>query len=78
MISLSEFIPFLRQFQDLSWHRFGVDLVSSVGMWCDAALRIIARKVFSSFWQSEGNGLLLSLSSISCVKLAQLAFLRLT
>ena len=49
-----------------------------VGMWCDAALRIIARKVFSSFWQSEGNGLLLSLSSISCVKLAQLAFLRLT
>ena len=43
-------------------------------MWCDAALSIIAHNVFSSFWQLEGIGLLLSLSSISCVNLAQLAF----
>ena len=36
-----------------------------VGMWCDAALRIMARKIFSPFWQLVGSRLLLSLSSIS-------------
>ena len=36
-------------------------------MWCDAALRIMARKIFSPFWQSVGSRLLLSLSSISTV-----------
>ena len=35
------------------------------GMWCDAALRIMARKIFSPFWQLVGNVILLSLSSIS-------------
>ena len=78
MISLSEFIPFLRQIQDPAGTGSVLILCLPVGMWCNAALRIIARKVFSSFWQSEGNGLLLSLSSIYCVNLAQLAFLRLT
>ena len=29
VISLSEVIPFLRQIQDLSWHRFSVELVFS-------------------------------------------------
>ena len=33
------------------------------GMWCDAALRIMARKIFSPFWQSVGSRLFLSLSS---------------
>ena len=35
------------------------------GMWCDAALRMMARKIFSSLWQLVGCRLLLSLSSIS-------------
>ena len=35
------------------------------GIWCDAALRIMARKIFSPFWQSVGSRLLPSLSSIS-------------
>ena len=35
------------------------------GMWCDAALRIMARKIFSHFWQSVGSRLLRSLSSQS-------------
>ena len=78
MISLSEFIPFLVKSRISAGTGSVLILCLPVGMWCDAALRIIARKVFSSFWQSEGNGLLLSLSSISCVNLAQLAFLRLT
>ena len=47
------------------------------GMWCDAALRIMARKIFSPFWQSVGSGLLLSLSSISLLYRSQFAFLRL-
>ena len=36
------------------------------GMW-DAALRMMARKIFSPFWQLVGSRLLLSLSSISTV-----------
>ena len=37
------------------------------GMWCDSALRIMVRKIFSLFWQLVGSRLLLSLSSISTV-----------
>ena len=44
------------------------------GMWCDAALRIMARKIFSPFWQSVGSRLLLSLSSISLLYRSQFAF----
>ena len=35
------------------------------GMWCDVALRMMARKIFSPFWQLGGIRLLLNLSSIS-------------
>ena len=35
------------------------------GMWCDTALRIMARKIFSPSWQSVGSRLLLRLSSIT-------------
>ena len=35
------------------------------GIWCDTALRIMARKIFSPFCQSVGSRLLLNLSSIS-------------
>ena len=45
-----------------------------VGMWCDAALRIMARKIFSPFWQSAGRRLLLSLSLISLLYRSQFAF----
>ena len=47
------------------------------GMWCDAALRIMARKIFSPFWQSVGSRLLLSLSSISLLYRSQIALFRL-
>ena len=47
------------------------------GMWCDAALRIMARKIFSPFWQSVGSRLLLSLSSISLLYRSQFALFRL-
>ena len=43
-------------------------------MWCDAALRIMACKIFSPFWQSVGSRLLLSLSSISLLYQSQFAF----
>ena len=43
-------------------------------MWCDAALRIMARKIFSPFWQSVGSHLLLSLFSISLLYRSQFAF----
>ena len=39
----------------------------SKGMWCDAVLRIMARKIFSPFCQSVGSSLLLSLSSAQLV-----------
>ena len=44
------------------------------GMWCDAALRMMARKIFSPFWQLVGSRLLLSLSSISLLYRSQFAF----
>ena len=47
------------------------------GMWSDAALRIMARKIFSSFWQSVGGRFLLSLSSISLLYRSHFAFFRL-
>ena len=47
------------------------------GMWCDAAVRITACKIFSLFWQSVGGRLLLSLSSISLLYRSQFAFFRL-
>ena len=47
------------------------------GMWCDAALRIMARNIFSPSWQSVGSRLLLSLSSISLLYRSQFAFFRL-
>ena len=47
------------------------------GMWCDAALRIMACKIFSPFWQSVGSHLLLSLSSISLLYRSQFALFRL-
>ena len=47
------------------------------GMWYDAALRIMACKIFSPFWQSVGSRLLLSLSSISLLYRSQFSFFRL-
>ena len=47
------------------------------GMWCNAALRIMARKIFSPFWQLVGSRLLLSLSSISLLYRSQFAVFRL-
>ena len=47
------------------------------GMWCDAALRIMAHKIFSPFWQLVRSSLLLSLSSISLLYRSQFAFFRL-
>ena len=47
------------------------------GMWCDAALRIMARKIFSPVWQLVGSRLLLSLSLISLLYRSQFAFFRL-
>ena len=44
------------------------------GMWCDVALRIMTRKIFSPFWQLVGNRLLLSLSSISLLYRSQFSF----
>ena len=47
------------------------------GMWCDASLRIMARKIFSPFWQLVGSRLLLSLTSISLLYRSQFVFFRL-
>ena len=47
------------------------------GMWCDAALRMMARKIFSPFWQLVGSRLLISLSSISLLYRSQFSFFRL-
>ena len=44
------------------------------GMWCDTALRIMTRKVFSPFWQLVGSHLLLSMSSISLLYRSQFSF----
>ena len=47
------------------------------GMWCDAALRMMARKIFSPFWQLVGSRLLLNLCSISLLYRSQFSFFRL-
>ena len=44
------------------------------GMWCDAALKTIAPKIFSPFWQLVGSRLLVSLSSISLLYRSQFSF----
>ena len=49
-----------------------------VGMWCDAALSRIVRKIFSSLRQSVGRERLLRAASTSCLYLSQLAFFGLT
>ena len=44
------------------------------GMLCDAALRMMARKIFSPSWQLVRSRLLLSLSSISLLYRSHFAF----
>ena len=44
------------------------------GMWCNAALRMMARKMFSHFWQLVGSRFLLSLSSVSLLYRSEFAF----
>ena len=44
------------------------------GMWCDAALRMMARKIFSAFWQAVGSRLFLSVSSISLLYRSKVFF----
>ena len=41
------------------------------GMWCDAGLTMMARKIFSPFSQLVGSRILLSLSSISLLYRSQ-------
>ena len=53
-------------------------LCRPVGMWCDAALSRIVRRIFSSLWQSVGSERLLRAASTSSLYLSQLAFFRLT
>ena len=48
-------------------------LCRPVGMWCDAALSIIVRRIFSSFWQSVESERLLRAASTSSMYLSQLA-----
>ena len=48
-------------------------LCCPVGMWCDAALSRIVRRVFSSLWQSVGSERLLREASTSSRYLSQLA-----
>ena len=43
-------------------------------MWCDAALRMMVRKIINPFWQLVGSRLLSSLSSISLLSRTQFAF----
>ena len=52
-------------------------LCRPVGMWCDAALRIV-RRIFSSLWQSVERERLLRAVSTSSLYLSQLTFFRLT
>ena len=47
------------------------------GIRCDAAFRIMVRKIFSPFWQFVGSCLLLSLSSISLRYRSQFALFKL-
>ena len=53
-------------------------LCRPVGMWCDAALSRIVRRIFSSLWQSVGSERLVRAASTSSLYLSQLAFFRLT
>ena len=53
-------------------------LCRPVGMWCDAVLRRIVRRIFSSLWHSVGSERLLMAASTSSLYLSQLAFFRLT
>ena len=53
-------------------------LCRPVGMWGDAVLSRIVRRIFSSLWQSVGSERLLRAASTSCLYLSQLAFFRLT
>ena len=47
------------------------------GIWCDAALRIMACKIVSPFWQLVGSGILLSLFYISLLYRTQFALFKL-
>ena len=49
-----------------------------VGMWCDAALSRIVRRIFSSLWQFVGSERLLRAASTSSLYMSQLDFFRLT
>ena len=53
-------------------------LCRPVGMWFDAALSRIVRRIFSSLWQSVGSERLLRAASTTSLYLSQLAFFRLT
>ena len=53
-------------------------LCRPVGMWCDAALSRIVRRIFSSLWQYVGSERLLRAASTSSLYLSQLTFFRLT
>ena len=53
-------------------------LCRPVGMWCDAALSRIVRKIIPSLWQYVGRERLLRAASTSCLYLSQLAFFMLT
>ena len=46
-------------------------------MWCDAAFRMLVRKVFSPLWQLVGSSIFVSLSSISLLYRSQFVFFRL-
>ena len=71
-------ISFSHLFQYLCWNRLCVESVSSRGnVVCDAALRRMARKIFSPFWQLVGSRLLLRFSSISLRYRSQFAFFKL-
>ena len=54
-ISFTEVILHRHHIQYLCWCRFLVESVSSLGMWCDAALSRTVRKIFSFLWQSVGR-----------------------
>ena len=43
------------------------------GMCCDAAVKMAARSIFSTCWQSVGSGSVLSVSSMSLLYLSQFA-----
>ena len=47
------------------------------GICCDAAFRMMVRKIFSSFWQFVGSHLLLNLSSIPLLYRSQFVFFKL-